>query len=1539
MPVPVKTGFTPPPMPGMPAPMAPMGGMPPMGGGMPPAPAPAPNPFMPMPPAPLAGPQVPPPMPMQPVQGQGQQMVGSNAGRRRRFGDALEGMLGRNQGIGAAVPQQRPLPMPQMMPRQQMVAPGTPMMRTPSPRPMEMGGEVDIFGYEHGGPAGYPPIQHFENGAEVRKYDNVFGYGQAPEGQYYVKRDITYSPIDILNFIENNPDGYNPDLDLFRDGKINFTDLQMARGNVSSELAYDPATKTFLQESDYLPADILQYRDLLSNPEYKALSDREWDFVSGKDASGNIRFPGGLAGLGSKLDDYASSLGISRDQLGEYEPGYWKEDVLINMNLDKYIQDKMSDLGYNYALEELPDTFDYQLDGISSPRYSGRFSQLYYDDQKYDPVTKSFVPIYKEGGSKYDVKAAAALRDSLREQFEQDLYNYRDALFNYGNFSAATEAKESLREELEDLYQQKKQEYLDNYGLSGSGFDLRYYEPEYDPATQYLTGDDISGFNVLYTKPDYDPNTQYLTGNEYEGFQVVDIPVETITDTVTVDNTPAQPAYDPNTQKLVWDAATGSWVVEDIVTGPVIPEYDPTYQELIYDPATNTYSVRDIMPVEPVATITGSESGASSASNVATVSDDGIITPIEMGNFGTGTYTAAPVAPAEVNPIDYTQFTGNVGSTTGGYAVVDDTGTVTPGTYDQAALFGPRVTIPQSVSQYQTSDVVDNSGNVVRQLTTNYGPEMVAVSPIGVSKLPARPVEVDIFDWLSTPTYGTLYSSLYSDEAAGMRYGGEVPVPFMGGGSVPRQTDISGQPHMLAYINQDEEALLRSFGGSGISGPGGIPSYPPQGLVDAQGGSARGGWGGSQGFGNGPSGIGPSGYVSLDAIAAAATANDDDSGGKQSKSGSVNTSAKDADLSVGGSDKTVTADQLSSGVGTTTYDTDDGGSVTVATGSDIDAILSAASSDGGVSSVIDVIAPESVYDPPAPAYTDRRGNQFPTQAEADASDRAFAAQLALYASGKEGFSRFAGQARDLGIFDTSEEANRVAASAYPAFLENYNEGREINIFDPAPFTYTNISGIGGDTTGGGLGITPASVVDPSVSPTEDAMGAFLKGQNVLEGQPVISLDTPVSVDPDAGDPRGNQIVSPTGTGIGLQSDLQRGLGATPSQQFLDINDPIPGELSGVVYSALENLSLDDKEYLGELEGDYVVMKDGNILSTASGDLDYTLNELGRTRDDILFMGTKAQEKFGPEAQQFTGAIDEVQPVIDSTVKEIYTGNLSDDQRQAYLNSLNMTPEEIAAIADWQNKVYTGTDSVVPFPEASAQIKDYLEKSGLNLPDQRDPGSLNAGEAALIQEVLGRLTFDENGKLVAKDPNFIEKVLGQIGKNLTLGMLDINQMDKDQVQALFDAYKETGQFAYDDSNQVVGVIDADGNVVSYGPGYEMTESGVNRIDDADIFGEGDAGAAKNYTMGSDGAIVCNDEGYVYNSETDMCEPPAEEEKSDTVSSPILPIEPYRTFEDIMASITTPAPTIAPISTNIRPMQAGGMAGLNRAADNFLKALAG
>jgi hypothetical protein len=48
---------------------------------------------------------------------------------------------------------------------------------------------------------------------------------------------------------------------------------------------------------------------------------------------------------------------------------------------------------------------------------------------------------------------------------------------------------------------------------------------------------------------------------------------------------------------------------------------------------------------------------------------------------------------------------------------------------------------------------------------------------------------------------------------------------FADGGSVPRQTMINNQPHMLAYINPEEEQMLLENGGAGLPGPGGVPAY------------------------------------------------------------------------------------------------------------------------------------------------------------------------------------------------------------------------------------------------------------------------------------------------------------------------------------------------------------------------------------------------------------------------------------------------------------------------------------------------------------------------------------------------------------------------------------------------------------------------------------------------------------------------------------------------------------------------------------------
>ena len=48
---------------------------------------------------------------------------------------------------------------------------------------------------------------------------------------------------------------------------------------------------------------------------------------------------------------------------------------------------------------------------------------------------------------------------------------------------------------------------------------------------------------------------------------------------------------------------------------------------------------------------------------------------------------------------------------------------------------------------------------------------------------------------------------------------------YANGGGVPRQTMIGNEPHHLAYINAQEDQMLRDAGGSGIPGPGGIPAF------------------------------------------------------------------------------------------------------------------------------------------------------------------------------------------------------------------------------------------------------------------------------------------------------------------------------------------------------------------------------------------------------------------------------------------------------------------------------------------------------------------------------------------------------------------------------------------------------------------------------------------------------------------------------------------------------------------------------------------
>ena len=64
--------------------------------------------------------------------------------------------------------------------------------------------------------------------------------------------------------------------------------------------------------------------------------------------------------------------------------------------------------------------------------------------------------------------------------------------------------------------------------------------------------------------------------------------------------------------------------------------------------------------------------------------------------------------------------------------------------------------------------------------------------------------------------------------------------------NVPRELDIKGQKHMLAWITPKEGETLKALGGAGILGPMGIPAYPDAEHGGKGGGNDRGGFSGPE---------------------------------------------------------------------------------------------------------------------------------------------------------------------------------------------------------------------------------------------------------------------------------------------------------------------------------------------------------------------------------------------------------------------------------------------------------------------------------------------------------------------------------------------------------------------------------------------------------------------------------------------------------------------------------------------------------------------
>ena len=1522
----VKTGFTPPPMPGMPAPMQPMGGMPPMppmGG------APAQNPFIPMPPAPLAG------MPTPPAsQVQQQQVMGSNAGRRRRFGDALEGMMG---GLGGAAQGGRSFAPPQMVPRQQMVAPGTPMMRTPTPRPMADGGIVR--GYDAGGgvesisSGGIGPDAYIgpSSGAEFVVVNPGPGSGVAIASQGMKDSGIVTDTSTGQEVVVHS--GLSDLLNTFNPSTATYSIRDLDSGGTEQY--------TVGETYDDLPADVAYSKQVQENREKLGLA--------GNDSSAWAMYQRGEhwsqsqpASAGDSVDDSVVDEVISQPVTsivgsgsgagtgagsavgsgGNFGTGTYVADIVDDSQVGDIDYGQFAgDIGKFEGSQEKSALYGPK---INIPQ---RVSQYYTDPltgglgTTYGPMMTAISPI---GAINLPARPVSLdINNFLSTPTYGTLYSgiapVGDADYGFNRFGEVDRFADGGEVEMTDMSGGKNESL-------GNDMVMLTFADGTKRQTQkalYEAAKDLGALENMESGQDF--ADWHL--NEWAGKVVSDPEYIAAHDKFNTNQIAynqalmdANPEIAKNRLAFTQQYAGGN----QAAMAAAQELYDKYYGD---------------NKVSGVDQITGDQSGAGTAAGAD-------------GNFGTGSYDDSGYDQS--GSVNYGDYIGSIAPITGGYEDGQQTA-------EMSSLYGPNINIPRKVSQYMTDPVTGG-------MTTTYGSEMGAVSPIGGILLPARPVDLDIFDFLSTPTYGTMYSGV-----EGMRDGGEVP----------RQTMIGDQPHMLAYINPQEAALLKGLGGSGEPGPGGIPAYKWSWSTSSLNPKN---WGGGSSTTSSSSGR----DRDADAFAGSNYAPTSNAGTSEAKqtftnvhTGETFDTAYDLHSSYGINDDDGPSTPSSSNVTPvptgvveiTLPPTPDNpnppviAEIDYGDGGDDSPVIKDVTyyDDTGVNEIappIVDVAPVYVDPTPAPppapppVYTDRFGREYSSQEAADAADRAYAAQLASYGAGKEGFNRFADQAS--APYISREESDRAASRIYTdSFRPELAQYDGPEIIGGLP-SY-NIPGVGGgDVPAVGGGVSPIEIIDPTVMPDQvDIFELPVPPESVpsLNTASAVNLNAPVRVDDEDYTPTAAEMAAQlaaqgrTNVTQGPMSVAEQISQYRPETDMMDLFD-IERERNADIAAeqALNRIKRGDSgaqtpSTATVAPDDKPAASTQTAASTTSQDLKKGLGTGTGTETDTGTPSTAGMfaKKPGESSAEYSARMREMANMRPGETYEEY---------MARVTSQPTTPRQL-------------TD------EEAAKLKDLYDR-GLNPDDdpRRANLAVNAAEAQYLQNLLEQFEFDKDGKMVAREPNFIEKVLGQIGKNLTLGLLDINKMDREQAQKVIDAYRKTGSFVYDTEGKaidlktvedleklekmsagrgqepaVIGVRDGEGEIVSYGPDVKNTPEGPVEVDIFETMTmTGDGEDTKNYTIGEDGTIICNQEGYVYSEAAGMCVPADEVEGGDETDTgtPTIGIgrgTPARSFEDVLAGITSPAPRIAPISENIRPMQAGGMVGLNRAADNFLKALAG
>lgn len=338
--------------------------------------------------------------------------------------------------------------------------------------------------------------------------------------------------------------------------------------------------------------------------------------------------------------------------------------------------------------------------------------------------------------------------------------------------------------------------------------------------------------------------------------------------------------------------------------------------------------------------------------------------------------------------------------------------------------------------------------------------------------------------------------------------------------------------------------------------------------------------------------------------------------------------------------------------------------------------------------------------------------------------------------------------------------------------------------------------------------------------------------------------------------------------------------------------------------------------------------------------------------------------------------------LDDIMNELQSGAVSEDLDGTEIPIID-TSDAVAEALD--SGIFSGYDEAglnvspvvtetvtvdeIQNPTSNTLSTEMQEKLAESYADMgRYPGSVNAAEARLIQDVLNNSnirmdearierivdTMRENGATDAQINNFrkdnpegtrlyggdgsfgsnLKNVAGDVLnytiKAMTYNLIDLEKMNASTAQKFLDAYKETGKFVYDSGNPdvVIGVEDSDGNLVRGFGQFENTEDGPVRVDQfEDIFG-GESGS-------DDAADPCP-EGMYLDPVTNTCMPIGAVD--DTPSLTLGPADRPSTGGDDVITIPVKPDPVAPIRIRSpKQFAAGGAVTPN--IDRFLGSMRG